>query len=245
MARAYRGMVARGNYLGQDRSDIQYAVKELSRGMSAPTEVDWSTLKRFARYLLDKTRIVTLFEYQDEPTRITVYSDSDFAGCEKTRKSTSGGLVMFGKCPIRTWSSTQSVIALSSGEAEYYGLVKAASQGIGMRSLLRDLGWEKASHVQLMTDASAAMGIASRRGTGKIRHIEVNKLWLQDKVMRNEMELVKIRTDQNPADALTKHVDWEAIKKHMGYVAMRYESGRHPDMPVAVAQEDWFETNED
>ena len=87
-----------------------------------------------------------------------------------------------------------------------------------------------------MTDASAAIGIASRRGSGKVRHIEVSQLWLQDKVMRNEIEVSKIRTDQNPADALTKHVDWEGIRKHMRYVGCRYESGRREDMPY-VAQE--------
>ena len=115
-----------------------------------------------------------------------------------------------------------------------------------MRNLLKDLGWDRASQVQIMTDASAAIGIASRRGTGKVRHIEVNQLWLQDKVMRNDIELAKVRTDQNPADALTKYVDWDAINKHMGYVAMRYESGRHPDMPIVAAQEEWdCETYED
>ena len=94
-ASKYRAMVARGNYLGQDRSDIQFAVKELSRGMSNPTKGGWSALKRLARYLSNKTRIVTKYEYQEETTRITAYSDSDFAGCASTRKSTSGGLILY------------------------------------------------------------------------------------------------------------------------------------------------------
>ena len=147
---------------------------------------------------------------------------------------------MFGKSTIRTWSSTQNVVALSSGEAEYYGLVKAASHGIGMRNLLQDLGYTRIEKIQILTDASAAMGIASRRGIGKVRHIEVSQLWLQEKVMRNEVELVKIRTDQNPADALTKHVEWEVLDKHMRHTGMRYESGRHSEMPVlADMDEDW------
>ena len=147
---------------------------------------------------------------------------------------------MLGKCTIKTWSSTQNVVALSSGEAEYYGLVKAASHGIGMRNLLHDLRYTRIEGIQLLTDASAAMGIASRRGVRKVRHIGVSQLWLQDKVMRNEIELVKIRTDQNPADSLTKHVDWEALDKHMRHVNMRYEAGRHSEMPVlADMDEDW------
>ena len=71
-ARRYRGMVARANYLGQDRSDIQYSVKELSRNMSSPSKADWEKLRRLARYLVDKTRIVVTHQYQDMPSRITV-----------------------------------------------------------------------------------------------------------------------------------------------------------------------------
>ena len=73
-----------------------------------------------------------------------------------------------------------------------------------------------------------------------MRHIEVSQLWLQDKVLRNEIELVKIRTDQNPADSLTKYVDWEILDKHMRHVNTRYEAGRHSEMPVlADMDEDW------
>ena len=151
---------------------------------------------------------------------------------------------MLGKCAIKTWSSTQNVVALSSGEAEYYGLVKAASYGIGMRNLLWDLGCMGIEKIQVITDASAAMGIASRRGIGKVRHIEVSQLWLQDKVMRNEIELVKIRTDQIPADALTKHVEWQVLDKHMRHVGMRYESGRHSEMPVLTDMSEDWDSNE-
>ena len=59
-----------------------------------------------------------------------MWTDTDYAGCAKTRKSTSGGVIMIGGHMIKSWSSTQNVIALSSGEAEYYGLVKGAAQGL-------------------------------------------------------------------------------------------------------------------
>ena len=70
------------------------------------------------------------------PTEINAYADSDYAGCIKTRKSTSGGAIMIGNHCIKSWSSTQSVIALSSGEAELYSLVKATSQAIGIKHML-------------------------------------------------------------------------------------------------------------
>ena len=69
-----------------------------------------------------------------------VYSDSDWAGCLRTRKSTSGGALTFQGGILKTWSGTQASIAQSSGEAEYYTLVRAASEALGMQSLMRDMG---------------------------------------------------------------------------------------------------------
>ena len=207
-ASMYRALVARGNYLSQDRSDIQFAVKELSRTMSNPTVTCWEKLKRLARYLIGRTRTVQTFSYQEEPTRITVYTDSDFAGCQRTRKSTSGGVIMYGKAMIKSWSSNQNVIALSSGESDYYAMVKGASHGIGTRHLLQDLGVAAIECIQIASDASAAIGIASRRGKGKVRHIEVNQLWVQGLIMEGKAEVIKIPTTGNAADALTTHLDW-------------------------------------
>jgi len=85
----YRGIVARGNYLAQDRCDIQYAEKELSRGMQNPTKRHVRTLKRLGRYL--KTRYVVTFRRQGRNIALHTHVDTDHAGCLKTRESTSGG----------------------------------------------------------------------------------------------------------------------------------------------------------
>ena len=83
---------------------------------------------------------------------------------------------MMGSHLVKSWSSTQDVVALSSGEAEYYGIVRGASQGFGIRGMMGDLGISVS--VTLNTDATAARGIALRKGLGKVRHIEVNQLWV-------------------------------------------------------------------
>ena len=90
--------------------------------------------------------------------------------------------------------------------------------------------------VQLLSDASAAIGIASRRGSGKVRHIEVNQLWLQDKILSGNMELSKVSTGNNVADALTKHVEAEILVKHMRSVGMHIEEGRHMLIPEVAEQ---------
>ena len=77
-----------------------------------------------------------------ETDTIDVFSDSDWAGCVRTRRSTSRGVVTVGGSAIKHWSLTQAAVALTSGEAEYLALVKAACEGIGIQALARDLGWE-------------------------------------------------------------------------------------------------------
>ncbi len=103
-------MAARGK--GQDRIDMQFAAKEVSRFMSKPEEQDWSSAKRLARYLEDNKRVVIKFKQQNLPERVTVWSDTDFARCSRTRRSTSRGVVMFGKHCIKTSSQTQETEAL-------------------------------------------------------------------------------------------------------------------------------------
>ena len=134
---------------------------------------------------------------------------------------------------MKTWSTTQSVIALSSGEAEYYGLVKGVSQGLGVKAMLKEAGVE--AGVVVKTDASAAKGIASRRGMGKVRHIEVNQLWVQDMVARGIVKISKIATTENLADHLTKYLACTGINEHLNGTCQWLEEGRHPLMPeVAV-----------
>ena len=137
---------------------------------------------------------------------------------------------MWGKHIIKSWSSTQSVIALSSGEAEYYGMVKGGSVGLGIQSVLRD--FEVEVKLTLKSDASAAIAIASRRGLGKVRHIEVCQLWLQEKVRSEAIKVVKVGTHENVADAMTKYVGSEILKRHLRDTNQRLLEGRHRLAPA-------------
>ena len=122
-AQKYRALTARANYLAQDRMDIQYATKEVCRGMCSPTKGDLKKLRRLGRYLKSEPRVVIRYDWQLEQSSISGFSDSDFAGCRRTAKSTSGGVAMIGHHYIKSWSTTQKTIALSSGEAEFTALV--------------------------------------------------------------------------------------------------------------------------
>ena len=83
---------------------------------------------------------------------------------------------MMGAHVLKTSSATQPTVSLSSGEAEFYGVVKASGLALGQQSLLRDLGLELP--VRVWTDSSAAMGICARQGLGKLRHIATHTLWV-------------------------------------------------------------------
>ena len=98
--------------------------------------------------------------------------------------------MMWGRHCLKSWSSTQSVVATSSGEAEYYALVKGASVGLGMRSMMGEMG--VGADVELRTDSSAGKGMVCRRGLGKMKHVQVCYLWLQERVERGELGVVKV-----------------------------------------------------
>ena len=107
-----------------------------------------------ARYLRYRPRLVLKYDYHPEGEGLTGYSDSDYAGCVATRRSTSGGCIMTGRSLLKSWCRQQKVVALSSAEAETYALVAASCDVLGLQARARDLG----IHLQgeLFTDASAA-----------------------------------------------------------------------------------------
>ena len=141
------------------------------------------------------------FMWQEMPTHLVGYSDSDWAGDPKTRRSTSGGGIVMGAHLLTHWSRTQSCIALSSGEAELNAMLKAASEGLQLQYLLQEIGERKELH--LRGDSSASHGTLQRLGSGRVKHLQTRQLWLQEKVFNNELTVEKIPRQQNWADLMT------------------------------------------
>ena len=156
------------------------------------------------RYLVEAPEAVIVFPSEGDQDSVEVFADSDWAGCKLTRRSTSGGVLRFGNAVVKSWSSTQAVIALSSGEAEYHAMVKAACEAMGIRALLADMGVAVNMRIRMEVDSSAAKSMASRTGVGKVRHLDVRLLWLQDACRRGDVEIVKIPGTANPSHVLTK-----------------------------------------
>ena len=198
----FRSVVMRAAYMAQDRPDLAEAVKTLARRMVAPTAGDMTRLKRLGRYVLGRPRATLEFRPQELPQELLVEVDSDFAGDLITRRSTTGMACLFGSHVIKTQSVLQSTVSLSSGESEFYAAVQGSAVGLGIQSLLAD--WRVPVTVTVASDSSAARGLASKRGLSKTRHIATRFLWLQEKVRRKEIRLIKVGTVDNRGDLFTK-----------------------------------------
>ena len=200
--------------------------------MATPIVRHYEILKRCVRYLIYRPELEYGYERQKMPKEMTIYSDTDWAGCPLTRKSASGTLVMHGNHIIFTQSSTQAKIALSSGEAEFYGCVKAASRALGVRQLAADMGIVSYTGdgsdaysplpIRLYTDSISAMGTACKRGAGKIRHIEIGSLWLQQVVADKKIRMAKIDGKKNPPDILTKFGERAMLDKVSTRLGLSY-----------------------
>ena len=108
--------------------------------MAQHAQLGIEALNLLGRYLCGRRRLIYKYRWQKDVVGIDVYVDTDHAGCLRTRKSTSGGCVMLGAHLLKSWSSTQPTITLSSGEAELHGVVRGAAAGLGMAPLFADLG---------------------------------------------------------------------------------------------------------
>ena len=203
--------------------------------MACPQNGDWAAIKRIGRYLLSRPRVVHLFRWQDQPDGLTAYSDSNWAGCLRTRKSTSGACFMHGSHLIRAYSKTQSNIALSSGEAEFYSMVAASSEAIGLRAMTIDYDHEL--EPWLYVDASAAIGVAQRTGLGKIRHLDTQSLWLQEAVRKRRIGLEKVKGTENPSDLMTKFTDLSTLDKLCSIMSLAVRDGRAKVAPKVTTSQ--------
>ncbi len=137
---------------------------------------------------------------------------------------------MLGRHLIKSWSSTQGPISLSSGEAGFYGVVKASIIAIRYQAMMEDLGHTLS--VRVWTDSTATIGICGRRGLGRLRHVDTQCLWVQQKVRDNDVELRKVKGELNPADVFTKHLAGEEkVKSMLQLFGCEFRGGRTASAP--------------
>ena len=209
----FRSVAARINYVAQDRPDLKIAATKICKSMSSPKIEDWAAVEKVARYLRARPTVKCVYKWQGPCPLVSAYSDSDWAGDRVSRKSTSGGCLVRGSHLIKCWAKGQHVIALSSGEAELYACVRASSEAVGLKSVMKDMGIE--AGVEVHVDANAAIGMIMKEGLSGVRHIDTQFLWIQESVRGGRISVKKIDGTLNPADMFTKALGAQALEEHL------------------------------
>ena len=136
---------------------------------------------------------------------LEVFSDADWAADRNTRRSVSGSCIFYGGCLVYSSSRTQKIVSLSSAESETYAAASAVMDAILIK-VIRCWILQVRILMYLYLDSSAARGILSRRGVGRLRHLSCRILWLQDLVNERVLQVKAVLGTVNPADISTKRL---------------------------------------
>ncbi|WVZ25126.1 hypothetical protein V8G54_003670 [Vigna mungo] len=187
------------------RPDVAHGVSVLSQFMVNPGPTHSEALKWMLRYI--RGSLGTGLSFQNNfqgGGYIEGFVDSDFAGCMDTRKSRSGYVfTLFGTAV--SWRSTlQSVVALSTTEAEYYALAEGVKEALWLKGLVRELGFDQKS-VCVHCDSQSAIHLANHQiYHSRTKHIDVKLHFVRSIVESGDVQICKIASEENPADMLTK-----------------------------------------
>ena len=186
------------------RIDISYAVSKASRRVSEPRESDWKAVKKIFRYLREKEHFG--IEYSRAKNQgLVVYCDSDFAGDKDTSRSTTGAVYLFGGGPIHWKSQRQSLVTLSSTEAEFVSICSTVKEIIWIRKLALELGIIDNQPTTLYCDNESAIRIASNeKSIHRTRHMSVQAAYPKEQIEKGEIRIEHVRSEHQLADMLTK-----------------------------------------
>jgi hypothetical protein len=228
----YRSVIGKLNYLEKaTRSDISFAVHQCARFVSDPKREHGDAVRWLGRYLKgtrDRGTIMTPMPEKD----LEVYVDASFCGDwnpkeaatdRDTARSRHGYIIRYAGCPLLWKSQLQTEIALSSTESEYTGLSYALRDAIPIIELLKEMkgkGYPISSaqahiHCQVFEDNSGALEMAKiHKYRPRTKHLNVRLHHFRDYVVRKEVSIHAINTNDQPADFLTKALNEDTLKRH-------------------------------
>jgi len=139
-----------------------------------------------------------------EDINLLGFVDSDHAGDHATRRSTTGYIFEINGSAI-TWSSKQqSIVALSTCEAEFIAMAEAAKEALWLRTFMCELGFNKKT-IQMYADNQGAIKLAgSDVHHRKTKHIDIRFRFIRDVIENGSLTVKYIPTMNNVADLLTK-----------------------------------------
>ncbi|GJV16536.1 putative ribonuclease H-like domain-containing protein [Tanacetum coccineum] len=207
----YRSMIGSLMYLTSSRSDIMFAVCTCSRFQVQPKASHMHAVKRIFRYLKGQPTL-GLWYPKDSPLDLIAYSDSNYAGASLDRKSTTGGCQFLG-CRLISWQcKKQIVVANSTTEAEYIAASNCCGLVLWLQNQLLGYGYNFMQTKIYVDNESAICIVKNHVFHSKTKHIEISNHFIRDSYEKILIEIVKIHTDYNVADLLTKAFDVNRFK---------------------------------
>eukprot|EP00435_Cladocopium_sp_Y103_P023304 s2901_g5.t1 len=256
-AKVFRSALGICLYIAQERLDIQQTVRVLSSYMGRPTKTALCALRKLGSYLVQTqdmkmhypraelfsstlTRWNGVEERRDgRPYELELYSDSDWASCKVTRRSTSSGLIFLNGCCIHSHSRAQASISLSSMEAEILAATSLLVEGIMAKQFLQfllgdegGLGNNQQVQMRLRLDSTSAQSFFNRLGAGRAKHLSTRLLWSQQAMRKKWFLVERVSTQENPADLNAKPLSRERreyLMKRIGLISETFEQGNFND----------------
>ncbi|GJU58987.1 retrovirus-related pol polyprotein from transposon TNT 1-94 [Tanacetum coccineum] len=222
----YRSMIGSLMYLTASRPDLVFAVCMCARYQSRPTKKHLEAVKRVFRYLQGSINM-GLWYPKDTAMALTAYADADHAGCQDTRRSTSGSAQFLGDKLVSWSSKKQTSTSISSTEAEYIAMSGCCAQILWMRSQLSDYGFAY-NRIPLYCDNKSAIALCCNNVQhSRSKHIDIRHHFIREQVEKGVVELYFVRTEYQLADIFTKALPrerFEFILPRLGMKCMKPET---------------------
>ncbi|GJR93757.1 hypothetical protein Tco_0265931 [Tanacetum coccineum] len=207
----FRGMVGSLMYLTASRPDLVFAVCMCARYQAKPTKKHFEAIKRVFRYLKG-TINMGLWYPKDNAMSLTAYADADHAGCQDSRRSTSGSAQFLGDRLVSWSSKKQRSTAISTTEAEYIAMSGCCAQILWMRSQLKDYGFDF-NKIPLYCDNKSAIALCCNNVQhSRSKHIDIRHHFIREQVENRVVELYFVETNYQLADILTKALPRERFE---------------------------------
>jgi hypothetical protein len=188
------------------RPDIAYSVGVLCRFMAKPGPAHWKAVKHLFRYLRGTCDYrLTYAPDISSQELFSTYSDADHGGNPDNGRSTSGFVVKIGTGAVSWMSCLQSIVTLSTTEAEFVSAVSAGQELVWMRTFLTELGFPPPGPSLMLLDNQSAIQVARNpEHHGRMKHLDLRFFWLRDMVTSGVIRVLYIPTAVMAADMLTK-----------------------------------------
>ncbi|GJR75131.1 putative ribonuclease H-like domain-containing protein [Tanacetum coccineum] len=202
----YRSMIGSLMYLTASRPDIMYAVCACSRFQVTPKTSHLHAVKRIFRYLKGKPKL-GLWYPRVSSFDLEAYSDSDYAGANLDRKSTTGGCQFLGRRLISWQCKKQTIVATSTTEAEYVAAANCCGQVLWIQNQMLDYGFNFMNTKIYIDNESTICIVKNLVFHSKTKHIEIRHHFIRDAYEKKLIQVLKIHSDDNVADLLAKAFD--------------------------------------